>query len=90
MDLISNNAMDHNNQISVSEFKKHCLRLIGDVQGKSVSYVVTKRNVPVAMLVPLADESKDTSQYGCMRNTVQVNDDIVNCSFAEDWNVDND
>lgn len=40
-------------QIAAGEFKATCLRLLDEVAADRQEYVVTKRGVPVARIVPL-------------------------------------
>lgn len=46
------------NQISATEFKKHCLSLIGGVKNKHSLFIIAKRKVPIAQIVPLPNELK--------------------------------
>lgn len=85
--------MKNNNiQISASEFKKHFLNLVDQVKNKHDSFIITKRKLPIAKVVPLQDSNKDSkkSYFGFLKGTVKINDDIVNCSFESDWEVNND
>jgi prevent-host-death family protein len=79
------------NTISASEFKKHFLGLVDEVNKKHTSFIITKRKVPVAKVVPLEDKMIDKKSYfGSMKGTVKINDDIVNYSSELDWDVNND
>lgn len=40
-------------QIAAGEFKTHCLRVLDEVAAGGGEYIVTKRGVPVARVVPL-------------------------------------
>ena len=40
-------------QIAAGEFKTHCLRVLDEVASGGGEYIVTKRGVPVARVVPL-------------------------------------
>ncbi len=76
------------NQISASEFKKHFLSLVDEVKTKHSSFVITKRKIPVAKMVPLDNDNKNKKSYfGYMKGTVKINDDIVNYSSESDWEV---
>lgn len=79
------------NQISATEFKKHCLSLIDEVKNKHSSFIITKRKIPIAQVVPLPNELKSKKSYfGCTKGIVTINDDIVNESFESDWEANND
>ncbi|HJD57662.1 MAG: type II toxin-antitoxin system Phd/YefM family antitoxin [Rickettsia sp.] len=81
-----------NVQISATEFKKHFLNLVDQVKSKHNSFIITKRKLPVAKVVPLDTYTKENkkSYFGCLRGTVKINDDIVNFSCESDWEVNND
>jgi prevent-host-death family protein len=78
-------------QISATEFKKHFLSLVDEVKNKHSSFIITKRKVPIAQIVPLPNEVKGKKSYfGCTKGVITINDDIVNESFESDWEVNND
>lgn len=85
--------MKNNNvQISASEFKKHFLSLVDQVKVKHDSFIITKRKLPIAKVVPLLEDNKDIrkSYFSFLKGTVRINDDIVNCSFESDWEANHD
>lgn len=61
--------------ISATEFKARCLELMDEVANRRVTYVVTKRGVAVAELVPTADSF--ASPVGFMRGTVRERGDVI-------------
>ncbi|HJD56662.1 type II toxin-antitoxin system Phd/YefM family antitoxin [Candidatus Tisiphia endosymbiont of Ptychoptera albimana] len=81
-----------NNQISATEFKKHFLSLVDDVRNNHSSFVITKRKLPIAKIVPLDSNKVDTNKnyFGCMKGTVKIKGDIINCNLEHDWEVIND
>ena len=57
--------------IAVTEFKSRCLAVIDDVaQGKTGPVLLTRRNRPVAAIVPIDDAPPDL--WGAMRGSVTV------------------
>jgi antitoxin (DNA-binding transcriptional repressor) of toxin-antitoxin stability system len=79
-------------QISASEFKKCFLNLVDDVKNNNNSFVITKRKIPVAKVVPL-DKEKDvylSSLFGFMQGSVKLNDDIVEYSSEDDWEINHE
>ena len=79
------------NIVSASNFKKHCLSMVDEVKNKHHSFIITKRNIPVAKIVPLdhpADEKQ--SHYGTMKGFIKIKDDIINFSSESDWDTSND
>ncbi|MES2204649.1 MAG: type II toxin-antitoxin system prevent-host-death family antitoxin [Pseudomonadota bacterium] len=61
--------------VSVSDFKAHCLEYVQTAQQQCQEYVITKRNVPVAMLVPLKEKKKFYAGY--MKDSVKIHGDIM-------------
>lgn len=83
---------DSNAQISATEFKKHFLNLVDQVKNKRNSFIITKRKLPVAKIVPLGINKVENRQsyFGFLKGTIKINDDIVNCSFESGWETSND
>jgi prevent-host-death family protein len=66
-------AADETGEVSigVTAFKARCLALIDEVaQGKTRRVLLTKRNRPVAAIVPVEHEPAEL--WGAMRGTVRV------------------
>jgi antitoxin (DNA-binding transcriptional repressor) of toxin-antitoxin stability system len=83
--------MQNQKLISATEFKKHFLQLVDEVTNKKTSFTITKRKIPVALVTPLNNEEKKVKSYfGFMRGTTKIRDDIVNCSFESDWEINNE
>ena len=57
-----------------------------EVHDKGSSYVVTKHNKPVAMLVPYPS-NEPKAYFGSMRGTVIPADDLI-APTGEVWNAD--
>jgi hypothetical protein len=73
-----------NKEISISEFKKHCLQLIEEAKNKNITYTITKRKIPMVNVAPILP-SKITSFFGCAKNFVSIIDDIVSFDTATEW-----
>jgi antitoxin (DNA-binding transcriptional repressor) of toxin-antitoxin stability system len=60
--------------IGVTAFKSQCLAFIDKVaQGKTGRVVLLKRGRPIAAIVPIAENAKDSFDlWGAMRGTVTV------------------
>ena len=71
--------------MAAGEFKAHCLQVMEDVRRTKRSVIITKRNVPIAELVPLS--SKRPSLYGCMKGSVEFLGDVIR-PIDETWNAD--
>jgi len=76
-------------KMSSTEFKKHFLRLVDEVKTNKCSFIITKRNSPVAQIIPLKNNKVD-SYFGCMKGMIKINCDLVNISFADDWEANHD
>lgn len=73
-------------EISVSEFKKHCLGVMEDVYQNHTSFIITKRGKPIAEVIPLKEYVNDTKTYaGCLEGWGTVHGDIVNFSSEDEW-----
>lgn len=69
--------------VSAADFKANCLALMDEVREKGSEFVITKRNVPVARLVPLLDEA-GSKFIGRGAGLMNVSGDIVG-PIAPDW-----
>ena len=73
--------MSNNLVVSVSNFKSHCLEYIENTSSERVEYIVTKRNKPVAKLIPLENE---VFHFGQLEGTAVIKGDIVG-ALDVDW-----
>lgn len=62
-------------QMPAGKFKAECLKIMDDVQKNKIHIIITKRNVPVAEMVPI--EEKPRPSFGWMKSTGQVVGDII-------------
>ena len=67
--------MSQEKTVSVSDFKAHCLEYVQTAQQQCQEYIITKRNIPVAKLVPLKEEK--TFYPGYMQGMVEITGDIM-------------
>ncbi|MEN9568484.1 MAG: hypothetical protein RLZZ69_3680 [Cyanobacteriota bacterium] len=74
---------DH--QIGAGEFKTHCLKLIDRVNQTKQPIIITKHGKPMAKLTPIED--KAYSLFGCLEDTVEIKEDIVE-GIGEAWEAD--
>ncbi len=76
------------NEISASDFKKYFLSLVDEVKNKHSSFVITKRKIPIAQVIPLDNgDKKKKSYFGFLKGSIKINDDIVNTTFEDEWEV---
>lgn len=61
--------------ISATEFKAKCLKLIDEVNQTHEPITITKHGKPMVKLVPVVEAAP--SLFGCMQGTVEILGDIV-------------
>ena len=69
-------------EIGAGEFKARCLAIMDELKDHGGEYVITKRGVPVARLVPVRVEPRPL--LGSMKGTVATRGDIVS-PLDETW-----
>lgn len=74
--------------IPAGEFKPACLKLMDQVNETGVEIVITKRNRPIAKLVPVSPELRPF--VGRSRGVIQISDEDLLAPIGEDWEVDAD
>jgi len=79
-----------NSEITISEFKKHCLSLIEAIKDTNTSLTITKRKNPIAKVIPITHKIEPKSFFGSMKGTITIQDDIVNFTTQSEWEVNND
>ena len=75
--------------IPAGKFKPECLRLMDLVNETGEEIVITKRNRPVAMLVPVPDEEVRPF-VGRSRGVIHASREELMQPIGEDWEVDAD
>ncbi len=73
-------------EIAAGQFKAQCLKLMDQVQQTKEEVVITKHGRPVARLVPIESDPKD-SIIGWMEGSVVITGDIV-APLDEVWEAD--
>ena len=84
-------ALSNSTSIGVTAFKSQCLGMIDDVaQGKTGRIVLLKHNRPIAALVPVNDDVRETYDlWGAMRGTVTVAPGVdLTESTGEVWDAE--
>ena len=71
-------------EITATEFKATCLKLMDEVARTHETIIVTKRGKPVAKLVPVEPE-EERSWFGYMAGTARITGDIMAPIEGEDW-----
>lgn len=75
-------ASGYRREIPAGEFKARCLALMDELRDHGGEYVITKRGVPVARLLPAHVERRPL--LGSMTGTVKTRGDIVR-PLDEPW-----
>jgi prevent-host-death family protein len=71
--------------IPATEFKAKCLELMDRVAERHETFVITKHGRPIAQLIPLEPESKD-SIFGWLRGRATIAGDILGpVASPQDW-----
>lgn len=71
--------------MKAGEFKAKCLKVMDRVKRTRRKIIITKRNIPVAELIPV--DEKEITAFGKMKGTVHVNGDLL-APIGEDWDAD--
>ena len=71
-------------RIQAGKFKARCLKLMDKVHRTKKRIIITKRNKPIAQLVPIEEESG--SLFGKMKGTIHVVGDIL-APIDESWDA---
>jgi prevent-host-death family protein len=73
--------------VPAGEFKQTCLRLLDEVGESGEPILITKRDRPVAQLVPVRPERPEDWR-GAMRQRGQINSDLLPPALdPSDWNA---
>ena len=67
-------AGDRLEKITASEFRRNCLRVLGEVSTTRESVVITRNGRSVLKLVPMDNEAKDV--LGCLAGVIEIVGDI--------------
>ena len=70
--------------VSISKFKATCLGLLDKVKRTGQPILVTKRDEPIAQIIPPAPPDHPGSWLGSFRSTGKIVGDIVSSPVDED------
>ena len=76
--------MPKKHYIPAGKFKAECLKIMDLVDQTKQTYIITKRRVPVAQIVPISQEVP--SLFGCMKESISVQGDII-APIDEAWDA---
>ena len=81
-------SADSPKSVSIAYAKAHFSSVVSGVQKRRSSITVLRRGVPVAQIVPVAEEER-ASGYGWMRGSVKELGDIIGPTGVE-WTLKDD
>jgi prevent-host-death family protein len=64
------------------QFKAKCLKVMDRVKRTRRKIIITKRNIPVAQLVPI--EEKEIAAFGKLKGTIHIRGNII-APIEEEW-----
>ena len=70
--------------IQAGQFKARCLKLMDKVQRTKKRIIITKRNKPIAQLIPIEEDTENL--FGKMKGTVHILGDIL-APIDEVWDA---
>jgi antitoxin (DNA-binding transcriptional repressor) of toxin-antitoxin stability system len=62
-------------RIAISQFKSHCLEIIDKIQVSHESIIITKRDKPIAKIVPF--DTTKASLFGMLKHKAEIKGDII-------------
>ena len=71
-------------KMKASKFKAECLKVMERVRKTGRKIIITKRNVPVAKIVPV--EKKEREAFGKLKGTIRFKGDII-APIQEVWDA---
>ena len=75
-------------KISVTDFKAVCLRLLREVNATGKSLLITRDNIPIAVISPPPAEKAKRHGFGCMKDRIRICGDIMAPINGLNWRVD--
>lgn len=72
-------------QITISDFKTHCLKIVGRAQAQGREYIITRHGEPVARLVPVG--SRFRSPKGAWKGLLKIRGEIVHVDWSEEFGL---
>jgi len=69
----------------ISKFKATCLAVLERFRTTGRPVLITKRGEPVARVLPPPPRTSERSAFGCMTDTAEKLEDIVEPLPEEDW-----
>lgn len=72
-------------EMKAGQFKAECLKLMEKVRKTRRKIIITKRNVPVAKLVPI--DEKEEKAFGKLKGSIRIKGALID-PIEEVWNAD--
>lgn len=75
-------------EISISEFKATCLKVLDNIKKTGDSIIVTRRGEPIVLVTPPPPPKKTKSWLGKYRSEGKIIGDIISpAADLDDWEV---
>lgn len=71
--------------LNISEFKAKALSYLEDTRSKGKTYVITKKGIPIAQVIPISTGHKLFADS--LKGLVEIQGDIVHFDTSADWEV---
>lgn len=68
-------------RVPVTQFKAHCLRLLGEIAQHGGKLLITKRGKPLAVV----DPAPHAASYGRLKGVVEIVGDVIHLDTAAEW-----
>jgi antitoxin (DNA-binding transcriptional repressor) of toxin-antitoxin stability system len=72
-------------KIGVSAFKAKALALFTRVSEKGESFTITKKDKPVALVIPCSAKKPASQITNSLKGLATIQGDIVHCDWSDDW-----
>ncbi|HEV3269406.1 MAG TPA: type II toxin-antitoxin system prevent-host-death family antitoxin [Candidatus Rhabdochlamydia sp.] len=72
--------------MQAGKFKAECLKVMERVKKTRRKIIITKRNIPIAKLVPI--DAEDEKIFGRLKGTVHFKQDDIIEPIEESWDAD--
>ncbi len=71
-------------EMKAGEFKAKCLQVMDTVQKTRRRITITKRNIPVAKIIPIDETPR--AIFGKLKGTITIKENIIDC-IEENWDA---
>lgn len=74
--------------LNVAELKAHLSEYLDAVENEGMAYIISRRNVPIAKIVPLEKPVKNRTKLGWCAGQITIHGDLTEPMIPlEDWEM---